>query len=124
MARLGCPIGKAVLWGKGSCHRAGRGVGANLGAAALGVVLIRGVRVGWVRGVRFGASGEAGVSTPLSSLPGSAAARLIVVNAGVATKEQFAAATAHDARLGRWRSHSVAVTAGPRTPSRRTFKAF
>jgi hypothetical protein len=103
LARLRCQIGKAALLGKGYCHRAGRAVRANIVAAAVSIVLIRGVRLGLVRGVRFGASGEAGVSKLFADLPTSAAARLIVVDAGIATKEQFAAAPAHDALLGRLR---------------------
>jgi hypothetical protein len=100
IARLRCQVGKAALLGKGYCHRAGRAVRANIIAS---VVLIRGVRVGLVRRVRFGASCEAGVSQLFADLPKGAAARLIVVDAGIATKEQFAAATAHDALLGRLR---------------------
>jgi hypothetical protein len=72
-------------------------------AAAVSVVLIGGVRVGLVRRVRLGASGEAAVSKLFGSLPQSTAARLIVVDAGIATQEQFAAATAHDALHGRLR---------------------
>jgi hypothetical protein len=103
IARLRCQVGKAALLGKGYCHRAGRAVRANIIATAVSVVLIRGVRVGLVRRVRFGASCEAAVSQLFADLPKSAAARLIVVDAGIATKEQFAAATAHDALLGRLR---------------------
>jgi hypothetical protein len=62
IARLRCQVGKAVLLGKGYCHRAGRAVRATSVAAAVSVVLIRGVRVGLVRCVQFGASCEAAVS--------------------------------------------------------------
>jgi hypothetical protein len=103
IARLRCQVGKAALLGKGYCHRAGRAVRANIVAAAVSIVLIRGVRLGLVRRVRFGASCEAAVSKLFADLPKSAAARLIVVDAGIATKEQFAEATAHDALLGRLR---------------------
>jgi hypothetical protein len=57
--------------------------------------------LGLVRRVRFGASCEVAVSKLFADLPKSAEARLIVVDAGIATKEQFAEATAHDALLGR-----------------------
>jgi hypothetical protein len=103
IARLRWQVGKAALLGKGYCHRTGRAVRANIIAAAVSVVLIRGVRVGLVRRVRFGASCEAAVSKLFGDLPKGGAARLIVVDAGIATKEQFAAATAHDALLGRLR---------------------
>ena len=63
------------------CHRAGRAVRANIVAAAISIVLIRGVRLGLGRRVRFGASGEAAVSKLFAGLPKSAAAHLIVVDA-------------------------------------------
>jgi len=113
IARLRCRVGKAALLGKGYCHRAGRAVRANLVAAAVSVVLIHGVRLGLVRRVRFGASCEAAVSKLFADLPKSAAARLIVVDAGIATKEQFAAATAQDALLGRLRCNCKLRCAPP-----------
>jgi hypothetical protein len=113
IARLRCCVGKAALLGKGDCHRAGRAVRANIVAAAVSVVLIRGVRLGIVRRVRFGARCEGAVSKLLADLPKGAAARLIVVDAGIATKEQFAAATAHDALLGRLRRNCTLRCAPP-----------
>ena len=113
ITRLRCQVGKAALLGKGYCHRAGRAVRANIIAAAVSVVLIRGVRVGLVRRVRFGASCEAAVSQLFGDLPKSVAARLIGVDAGVATKEQFAGATAHDALLGRLRRNCKLRCAPP-----------
>jgi hypothetical protein len=113
IARLRCRVGKAALLGKGYCHRAGRAVRANIVAAAVSVVLIHGVRLGLVRRVRFGASCEAAVSKLFADLPKSAAARLIVVDAGIATKEQFAAATAQDALLGRLRRNCKLRCAPP-----------
>jgi hypothetical protein len=113
IARLRCQVGKAALLGKGCCQRAGRAVRANIVAAAVSVVLSRGVGLGLGRRVRFGASGEAAVNKLFADLPKSAAARLIVVDAGIATKEQFAAATTHDARLGRWRCNCKRRCAPP-----------
>jgi hypothetical protein len=113
IARLRCHVGKAALLGKGYCHRAGRAVRANIVAAAVSVVLIRGVRLGLVRRVRFGASCEAAVSKLFADLPKSAAARLIIVDAGIATKEQFAAATAQDALVGRLRRNCTLRCAPP-----------
>jgi hypothetical protein len=113
IARLRCQVGKAALLGKGYCHRAGRAVRANIVAAAVSVVLIRGVRVGLVRRVRFGASCEAAVSKLFAELPQSRAARLIIVDAGIATKEQFAAATAQDALVGRLRGNCKVRCAPP-----------
>jgi hypothetical protein len=113
IARLRCRVGKAALLGKGYCHRAGRAVRANSVAAAVSVVLIHGVRLGLVRRVRFGASCEGAVSKLFGGLPKSGAARLIVVDAGIATKEQFAAATAQDALLGRLRRNCKLRRAPP-----------
>jgi hypothetical protein len=113
IARLRCQVGKAALLGKGYCHRAGRAVRANIAAAAVSVVLIRGVRVGLVRCVRFGASCEVAVSKLFGALPESAAARLVIVDAGIATKGQFAAATACDALVGRLRRNCTLRCAPP-----------
>ncbi len=113
IARLRCQVGKAALLGKGYCHRAGRAVRANIVAAAVSVVLIRGVRVGLVRRVRFGASCEVVVSTLFGAFPGSATARLVIVDAGIATKGQFAAATACDALVGRLRRNCTLRCAPP-----------
>src|SRR5215468_9565472 len=47
---------RLALAGKGSCHRAGRAVRANIVAALTAVVMMQGVRVGLVRRTRFGPS--------------------------------------------------------------------
>jgi hypothetical protein len=74
IARLRCQVGKAALLGKGYCHRAGRAVRANIIAAAVSVVLIRGVRVGLVRRVRLGVSCEAAWKTEWTSSPTTSSA--------------------------------------------------
>ncbi len=94
---------RTALLGKGYCHRAGRAVRANLVAVATSVVFINGVRVGLVRRARFGASCQEAVENVFSDLPITPQKRLIVVDAGIATKEQFAAATDQDALVGRLR---------------------
>jgi hypothetical protein len=113
LARLRCQVGKAALLGKGYCHRAGREVRANIVAAAVRVVLIRGVRVGVVRRVRFGASCAVAVSKLFGAFPESATARLVIVDAGIATKGRFAAATARDALVGRLRRNCKVRCAPP-----------
>lgn len=96
--------GTRLAWaGKGYCHRAGRAVRANIVAALTTVVMIEGVRVGLVRRTRFGASGEEAVARVFADLPPPQGTRLLVVDAGIATKEPCAAAPAPDALLGRWR---------------------
>jgi hypothetical protein len=80
-------------------------VRANLVAALTRGVLIRGVRVGLVTRTRFGQRCEEAVAALFRDLPESADKRLFSVEAGSATGEQFAAATAHNALVGRWRKN-------------------
>lgn len=94
---------RTALLGKGYCHRAGRAVRANIVAVATTVVLIHGVRVGVVQRARFGASCQEAVAQVFKALPHPPTKRLIAVDAGIATKEQFAAATDQDALVGRLR---------------------
>ncbi|MFM7437404.1 MAG: hypothetical protein ACKO2V_02200 [Snowella sp.] len=53
------------------------------------IVFIAGVRVGLVRRVRFDTSCEAAVAAVFADLPQSQHQRLLVVDAGIATQEQF-----------------------------------
>jgi hypothetical protein len=94
---------RLALAGKGYCHRAGRAGRAHIVAALTAVVMIRGVRVGLVRRPRFGPSCQDAVARVFDALPPTPAKRLRVVDAGIATKEQCAAATEPDAWLGRLR---------------------
>jgi hypothetical protein len=59
--------------------------------------------VGLVRRVRFGVSCEAAVEKLFDDLPQSQGPSLVVVDAGIATKEQFAEAPPARALLGRLR---------------------
>src|SRR5215470_156985 len=106
--------GPRLAWaGKGFCHRAGRAVRANIVAAATSIVMIHGVRVGLVRRTRFGARCEDAVATLFRALPPTPGKRLLVVDAGIATQEQFAAATEQDALLGRLRINTKLRCAPP-----------
>jgi hypothetical protein len=107
---------RLALAGKGYCHRAGRAVRANIVAALTTVVMIQGVRVGLVRRTRFGASCEEAVARLFEDLPPSQGKRLLVVDAGIATQEQFAAATEQDALLGRLRIN-VKLRCAPPPPT-------
>ena len=107
---------RLALAGKGYCHRAGRAVRANIVAALTTVVMIEGVRVGLVRRTRFGASCEEAVARVFADLPPAQGQRLLVVDAGIATQEQFAAATAQDALLGRLRIN-VKLRGAPPPPT-------
>ena len=106
--------------GKGYCHRAQRAVRANIVAALTSVVLIRGVRVGLVRCTRLAKSSEHAVAALFRDLPASPTKRLFSVDAGIATIAQFAAATAHDALVGRLRRNGALRRApAPRRPGQR-----
>jgi len=96
----------SALLGKGYCQRAQRAVRANLVAVLTSVVLIRGVRVGLVTRTRFGQRCEEAVAALFGDLPESADKRRLSVDAGIATCEQFAAATAHPALVGRLRKNA------------------
>src|SRR3989475_4427910 len=104
---------RLALAGKGYCHRAGRAVRANIVAALTSVVMIQGMRVGLVRRTRCGASCEEAVARVFEDLPPAQGKRLLVVDAGIATQEQFAAVTAQDALLGRLRINAKLRCAPP-----------
>ena len=106
IARLRASKQKCALLGKGYCHRARRCVPANIVAVLTTVALVNGVRVGLVRRTRFGASCEEAVAHVFTDLPHSADSRLFSVDAGIATKEQFARATDQDALVGRLRKNA------------------
>jgi hypothetical protein len=102
--------------GKGYCHRAHRAVQANIVAVLTSVAFVGGVRVGIVRRTRFGPTCEEAVATIFMDLPVSKEKRLFSVDAGIATQEQFRAATEHDALCGRLRRNVNLRRAPP--PSR------
>ena len=105
IARLRAHPQRSARLGKGYCHRAQRAVQANLVAVLTTVVLIGGVRVGLVRRTRFGATCHEAVAQVFADLPVSTEKRLFSVDAGIATIEQFRAATAQDALVGRLRKN-------------------
>ena len=115
---------RLALAGKGFCHRAGRAVRANIVAAATSIVMIRGVRVGLVRRTRFGGRCEEAVETLFHALPPSESKRLILVDAGIATQERFAAATDKDALLGRLRINCTLRCAPPPPSGKRGHPAW
>jgi hypothetical protein len=105
VVRLRAKQKRSALLGKGYCHRAQRAVQANLVAALTTVVLIRGLRVGLVHRTRFGTTCQEAVAQVFADLPESLEQRLFSVDAGIATIEQFRAATERDALVGRLRKH-------------------
>jgi hypothetical protein len=120
VVRLRANKQRSALLGKGYCHRAQRAVQANLVAALTTVVLIGGVRVGLVRRTRFGATCQEAVANIFTDLPESADKRLFSVDAGIATIEQFRAATARDALVGRLRKNvTLRRVPHPKPPGKR-----
>jgi len=104
---------KLALAGKGYDHRAGRSVRGNIVAALTTVAMIGTTRVGLLRRVRFGATCEEAVSAIFRDAPEDADPRLQVVDAGIATYEQFSKATDERALLGRLRRNCVLRCAAP-----------
>ena len=120
VVRLRAQQQRCALLGKGSCPRAQRAVQANRVAALTTVVRIRGIRVGVVRRTRFGATCQEAVAQVFANLPASPQQRLFCVDAGIATIEQFQAATAQDALGGRLRKHVTLRRApAPKRPGKR-----
>jgi hypothetical protein len=120
IARLRAKPQKCALLGKGYCHRAQRSVQANIVAALTTVVFVAGVRVGVVRRARFGTTCEEAVANLFTALPKSEEKRLFSVDAGIATHEQFRAATEQDALCGRLRRNvSLRRAPAPRRPGTR-----
>lgn len=120
IVRLRAKPTRSALVGKGYCHRAQRAVHANIVAALTTIVLIGGVRVGLVRRTRLGLTGQEAVANIFADLPASPEKRLFSVDAGIATIEQFRAATEHDALVGRLRKNVTLRRAPhPKLPGKR-----
>ena len=119
IARLRANQKTCALLGKGYCQRAQPAVQANIVAALTTVVRVCGVRVGLVGRTRFGASSEEAVAKLFADLPESREKRLFSVDAGIATLEQFQAATEHDALVGRLRRNVAWRRAPKQRPGQR-----
>jgi hypothetical protein len=120
IVRLRASKTRGARLGKGYCQRAHRAVQANLVAALTTVVWIRGIRVGVVRRTRFGATCQEAVAKVFAALPESVAKRLFCVDAGIATIEQFRAATEREALVGRLRKNvTLRRVPHPKRPGKR-----
>jgi hypothetical protein len=120
VVRLRANKKRCALLGKGYCSRAQRAVPANLVAVLTTVVVIGGVRVGLVRRTRFGVTCPEAVANVFAALPESPQKRLFSVEAGIATIEQFQAATAREALVGRLRKNVTLRRAPhPKRPGQR-----
>jgi hypothetical protein len=116
IARLRANPKTCARLGKGYDHRAHRAVRANIVAVLTSIAFVGDVRVGLVRRTRFGTTCEEAVASLFTDLPVSAEKRLFSVDAGIATQDQFQAATDHDALCGRLR-RNVSLRRAP-APSR------
>jgi hypothetical protein len=105
VVRLRAKKKRCARLGKGYCPRAQRAVPANLVAALTTVVLIRGIRVGVGRRTRLGATCQEAVAQVFAARPASAEQRVFSGDAGLATLEQFQAATEREALVGRLRQN-------------------
>lgn len=120
IARLRATPKTGARLGKGYCHWAQRAVRANIVAVLTSVAFVGGMRVGIVRRTRFGATCEEAVAKIFTDLPDSEEKRLFSVDAGIATQEQFRAATEHEALCGRLRRNvSLRRAPTPRRPGKR-----
>lgn len=120
IARLRAHKKRCALLGKGYCQRAQRAVQANIVAVLTTVGLIGGSRVGVVCRTRCGATCQEAVAKIFAELPASPEKRLLSVDAGIATAEQFRAATDRDALVGRLRKNvTVRRAPAPKCPSKR-----
>lgn len=113
IARLRSKTRASGIWGKGYCHVADRAVRANLVAAAVSIVSIRGVELALLRRLCFGDSPETAIAALFEQLPVGDGPYLVVVDAGLASKAQFAAATAEHALAGRLRRNCCLRCAPP-----------
>jgi len=116
IARLRSRRAGAVL-GQGYSHLAQRAVKANIVACLTSVVRINSIRCGLVRRTRFAKTCPQAVAAIFSELPPSEEKRLFTVDAGIATKDQFAEATSRDALIGRLRIN-VSLRRAPRPVKR------
>jgi hypothetical protein len=103
IARWRCQSEKVALLGKGYDHRAKRAIKANLCAALVRVAMIGPRRVPWLRGAKFGTSEASAVALVFPEVKKLEGDHLIIGDAKIATKEQFAAASQEQALAGRLR---------------------
>lgn len=112
--------GKGLKWiGKGYCGRVGKAVKANVAAVVTSVVKVNGMRVGMVRRVRFGQTSEEAVKAVIKVKEEGGGKRVVVVDAGIATYEQFSEATQTDAIVGRLRRNCVLAYPKPERTGKR-----
>ena len=94
---------KLALAAKAYYGKVGKAVKANVVAVASKIVMIKGIRLGLVQKVRFGNSSESVIEAVFKEVEKRETKKLIVVDAGIASKEQFSKGSEKEALLGRLR---------------------
>jgi hypothetical protein len=83
--------------------KVGKAVRCNVVAVASKIVMIKGIRVGLTHKIKMTNTGESAVEEVFTELRKTANKKLILVDAGIASKEEFSRATEKEALLGRLR---------------------
>lgn len=94
---------KLALAAKEYCTKVGKAVKCNVVAVASKIVMIKEIRLGLVQKVKIKESAESAIEEVFEELRKTNSNKLIIVDAGIATKEEFSKATEKEALLGRLR---------------------
>jgi hypothetical protein len=94
---------KLELAGKQYWSKVKKAVKANVLATASKIVMIKGIRMGLVQKIRYGNNAKGEVEKVFNEVEKTPQKQLILVDAGIATKEQFSKASENKAILGRLR---------------------
>lgn len=94
---------KLALEAKEYWTKVGKAVKCNVVAVASKIVTIKGVRLGLPQQIKMTKTAESAVEKVFEELRKTPPKKLIVVDAGIATKEEFSRATEKEALLGRLR---------------------
>jgi hypothetical protein len=94
---------KLELGAKEYWTKIGKAVKCNVVAVASKIVIIKGIRVGLSYKVKMACSAESAIEEVFGELRETPRKKLILVDAGIATKEEFSKATEKEALLGRLR---------------------
>jgi len=120
VARLRAKGGSCGLLGKSYCQRSGKQVKSNVVGALVSIVRVKGVRLGLSRRVCVKGSSEAAISDLFSYSHELEGYSLTLVDAGIAKKEQFAAASHEHGLLGRLRKNAkLRCAPKPKPPGKR-----
>lgn len=94
---------KLELAAKEYWTKVGKAVKCNVVAVASKIVMIKGIRVGLSYKVKMTCSAESAIEEVFGELRKTARKKLILIDAGIASKEEFSRATEKEALVGRLR---------------------